>query len=120
MSKDNIARDSSDSQDRMPWEMSLGQFVDEACRRQPDKVFVEIIGQSLTYGELRKRVAQTAGMFQSLGVGRGDRVGLFMPNCAEYLLCWFGLSSIGAISVPKERCNTDKVEDRQGRKLTGR
>ena len=30
----------------------------------------------------------------------GDRVCLFMPNCIEYLYCWFGLSELGAISVP--------------------
>ena len=35
-----------------------------------------------------------------MGVSHGDRVCLFMPNCIEYLYCWFGLSELGAISVP--------------------
>ena len=39
-------------------------------------------------------------MFQALDVGKGDRVALFLPNCPEYLICWFGLSALGAISVP--------------------
>ena len=39
-------------------------------------------------------------MFRALGVGHGDRVCLFMPNCPEYLYCWFGLSMLGAIGVP--------------------
>ena len=43
---------------------------------------------------------QTAGMFESLGIGRGDRVCLFLTNCPEFLYCWFGLSALGAIAVP--------------------
>ena len=35
-----------------------------------------------------------------MSVGHGDRVCLFMPNAIEYLYCWFGLSELGAISVP--------------------
>jgi crotonobetaine/carnitine-CoA ligase len=83
-----------------PWERSLGEFLDEAVRRDPDKVFVEISGQSFTYGQVQQTARQTAAMFQSLGVGKGDRVCLFMPNCPEYIFCWFGLSILGAIGVP--------------------
>ncbi len=86
--------------ERYPWEMSLGEFLDGAVKRSPEKVFVEISGQSFTYRRFQQAVMQTAGMFQGMGVGRGDRVCLFMPNCPEYLFCWFGLSVLGAIGVP--------------------
>lgn len=39
-------------------------------------------------------------MFRTLGIKKGDRVCLFLPNCPEVLYCWFGLAMIGAISVP--------------------
>ena len=39
-------------------------------------------------------------MFRTFGITKGDRVALFLPNCPEFLYCWFGLSMIGAISVP--------------------
>ena len=39
-------------------------------------------------------------MFRAMGLERGDRVCLLLPNCPEFLLCWFGLSSMGAICVP--------------------
>ena len=39
-------------------------------------------------------------MFQAAGIRHGDRVCLFLPNCAEFMYCWFGLALIGAISVP--------------------
>ena len=82
------------------WEMSLGEFLDAAVRQNPDKIFVEMAGEKVTYRQLQLSVGRTASMFQDLGVAPGDRVGLFMPNCLEYLYCWFGLSLLGAISVP--------------------
>jgi crotonobetaine/carnitine-CoA ligase len=82
------------------WEMPLGEFLDAAVRRNPDKVFVEMAGEKITFRQLQLEVGKTASMFQALGVAPGDRVGLFMPNCLEYLYSWFGLSLFGAISVP--------------------
>ena len=87
-------------QEARPWEKSLGRFLEEIVSASPDKVFVEIGGGEYTYREFHEGVLKTASLFQTLGVAKGDRVGLFMPNCVEYLYCWFGLSAIGAISVP--------------------
>ena len=80
--------------------MCLTEFLEEAVPRSPDKVLVEISGRELTYRQFHKSVMQTAGLFHAMGVGKGDRICLFMPNCVEYLLCWFGLSALGAIGVP--------------------
>ena len=85
---------------RLMWEMSLGEFLDAAVRRDPHKVFVEMSGRELTYTEFRQSVWETAALFQSMGVGKGDRVCLLLPNCLEFMYCWFGLSLLGAISVP--------------------
>ena len=81
------------------WEMSLGEFLDVAAGRNPDKIFVDISGQKVTYGEFQHRALQAAELFRGLGVGHGDRVCLFLPNCPEFLYCWFGLSVLGAIGV---------------------
>ncbi len=85
---------------RNTWEMTLGEFLDTAVARSPDKLCLEMSGQKFTYAQLWRKALQTAGMFQAMGVGKGDRVCLFLPNCPEYLFCWFGLSALGAISVP--------------------
>ena len=85
---------------RLMWEMSLGEFLEAAALRDPDKVFVQVSGQQASYGQFRRDSLRTAGMFQELGVARGDRVCLFLPNCLELLQCWFGLSMLGAICVP--------------------
>ena len=86
--------------DPLPWEMSLGDFLAASVARSPDKLFVEISGRSFTYQQVQDASTQVADMFRGLGLGHGDRVCLFMPNCPEYLFCWFGLSLLGAIGVP--------------------
>lgn len=86
--------------DQRPWERTLGEFLGLAVSNNPDQDFVEITGQKITYRQFQERVSQAAGMFQNLGVRPGDRVCLFLTNCPEFLYCWFGLSLIGAITVP--------------------
>lgn len=85
---------------RATWEISLGEFLAQSVHRNPDKVYLQIAGQRITYQEFYSRVRRTASLFQDMGVGRGDRVCLFLPNVPEFHYCWFGLSLIGAISVP--------------------
>ena len=84
----------------LPWETTIGQVLDRITEADPDKTFVEISGTSHSYRDVRDGVRRTASMFREMGVQHGDRVALFMPNCVEYLYCWFGLSELGAISVP--------------------
>ena len=83
-----------------PWEQSLGQFIAEVVARDPGKTFIEIGGVGRTYQELWDGVLKYAAMFSGLGIEKGDRVCLFMPNCIEYVYSWFGLSVTGAISLP--------------------
>lgn len=56
-------------------------------------------GLRLSYGELDARVNQLTHALGSLGVGSGDRVGLFLKNGHEYLELQLALSAIGAIGV---------------------
>ena len=89
-----------DTTAKLPWDTTIGQVLERITEADPDKTFVEIGGASYSYAEVREGVLRTAAMFREMGVNHGDRVCLFMPNCIEYLYCWFGLSELGAISVP--------------------
>ena len=84
---------------RRSWEKSLGEFLETVTAAYPDKVFIEIAGQEITYRQFMERCRSAAGMFRSLGIGHGDRVCLFLPNVPEVLYTWFGLSLIGGIAV---------------------
>ena len=84
---------------RRSWEKSLGEFLEIVVGANPDKVFVEIAGQQITYADFYRRCRAAAAMFQGLGIRHGDRVCMFLPNVPEVLYTWFGLALIGGIAV---------------------
>ncbi len=85
---------------RNPWAMTLGELLSLASERSPDKVYLYHGTHRVTYRQLLDFCLQAASAFQGLGVGHGDRVGVYLPNCREYLFSWMGLSLLGAICVP--------------------
>ena len=84
---------------RLPWEMTLAEIIDSAAERHPDKVFLRYDKYAVTYGEFQEATRRVAQTFSRLGVGRGDRVCLFLPNGREVLFIWMGLARLGAICV---------------------
>lgn len=55
--------------------------------------------QALTYGELQKRVNRLGNGLRGLGLGRGDRVLLRMPNVPEFVVTWLACQKLGIITV---------------------
>jgi len=80
--------------------MTLGEFLDQAAARNPDKTWLHWGNHQITYAKFQEDTKRAAGLFDSLGVGRGDTVCLFLPNGPEFLTCWFGLARLGALCVP--------------------
>ncbi len=84
--------------------MNLGSLLDLPSMIVPESmVLIDATGEvarEVSYEDLRAAVSQTAGLLTSLGVGSGDRVGLFATNSTEYLEALFATSAIGATAVP--------------------
>jgi len=71
-----------------------------------NQVFIEWEGEdpqqrrTLTYAQFDAEVCRLAAALQSLGVQRGDRVGLYMPNLPETFIAFFAALKIGAVLMP--------------------
>jgi len=65
----------------------------------PDKPATAFLGQSMTYAELKDRSDRFATALARMGVVQGDRVGIMLPNCPQYLIAVFGILRVGAIVV---------------------
>jgi acyl-CoA synthetase (AMP-forming)/AMP-acid ligase II len=65
-----------------------------------DNPFLIADGQVLTYVDLDLRSSQLALALLAEGIGKGDHVGILMPNSTEWALAWFATTRIGAIAVP--------------------
>jgi len=79
----------------------VSQLLDRACARfgAGDAAIFAADGQSLSWYDLRQRSDDVAAGLLALGIGRGDRVGIWAPNRAEWLAVQFGTAKIGAILV---------------------
>lgn len=86
--------------ERPQWSMTMGDLLDKAVSLNPTKTYLYFRGQEISYRKLREESLRAATLFHDLGIGKGDRVCLFLPNCPEFLYAWFALSRLGAISVP--------------------
>ena len=80
--------------------MTIGEFLDKAASLRPGKTYLYFRDQEVSFQNFREYSLRTATLFRELGVQKGDRVCLFLPNCPEFLYAWLGLSLIGAIGVP--------------------
>jgi fatty-acyl-CoA synthase len=56
-------------------------------------------GERYTFADVKRRVDEASHRFAALGLQRGDRVALWLPNRPEFLWCWLGASQIGLITV---------------------
>jgi fatty-acyl-CoA synthase len=81
--------------------MTIPQLLDRACARfssRPAAIFADA-DVRLSWYDLRARSDDVAAGLLALGIGRGDRVGIWAPNRAEWLCVQFGTARIGAILV---------------------
>jgi long-chain acyl-CoA synthetase len=84
--------------DRPP---SLVAMLLASGNRYGDRTAIrEVQGRSLTYAELLDAAARTSGGLHDLGVRRGDRVGIRLPNGADWVVAYFGVQLAGAVAVP--------------------
>ncbi|NTU96664.1 MAG: long-chain fatty acid--CoA ligase [Chlorobiaceae bacterium] len=81
-------------------EESLVHFVRRSAQEEPDIPVLHFKGATVSYGELERKSNAFACALMSIGVGKGDRVVLLMPNSPQMIICEFGIWKAGAIAVP--------------------
>ncbi len=77
---------------------TMYQLVAEAARRYPNNTAYEFMGRKTSYAAFLKRVELTAKALLELGVQKGDRVTICMPNSPQGVDCFYALNRIGAVS----------------------
>ena len=65
----------------------------------PDKAALNFYGTEMTFWELRQQALRMANALGALGVQKGERVGLHLPNCPQYVIAYLATLSLGAIAV---------------------
>lgn len=74
-------------------------LLDIPSNALPDKPAIDYYGSKISFWELRKMSFRMAHAFSELGIKKGDRVGLHLPNIPQYLISYYAALSLGAIVV---------------------
>ena len=80
-------------------DLSLGACVRRAAERWRDRPALTFYGATTSFAELDRHVERFAAALQALGVRRGDRVALMLPNCPQFVVAFYGALRAGAIAV---------------------
>lgn len=74
-------------------------FLDQAAVRFPDQVCTDFEGKTITYREMSRMTDRLADGLIQLGLKRGERVGIMMPNLPQFVLAFYAVLKAGGIVV---------------------
>jgi long-chain acyl-CoA synthetase len=87
-------------------EIPLYAFLENSARKFPKREAVVFYGRRITYEELWDSSRRLAAALRSLGVERGDRVGLLLPNVPQFIIAYNAILVAGGIVVPINPLNS--------------
>jgi len=78
---------------------ALTRLLDDAAGSFPDHLALAFLGAKTSYKDLKAQVDRFAGALAGLGVTKGDRVALVLPNCPQNVIAFFAALRLGAVVV---------------------
>jgi crotonobetaine/carnitine-CoA ligase len=78
----------------------LGDWLRAEASLDPDRQFVQCASDWVSLGELDRRSDRVAAALQAMGINKGDRIAINLPNCIEYIVLIYAIAKAGAIQVP--------------------
>ncbi len=76
------------------------EILDRVAQEFPNQTAILFQGKELKYHQLKSKVHSLASALAKLGLEKGDRVCIFLPNCPEYVLSYWAVIRSGGVVVP--------------------
>jgi long-chain acyl-CoA synthetase len=89
-------------------ERTLLDYLADAAREQPGDTALWFKGRTISWRELEVESEACAAALEALGVGKGDRVALLLPNCPQFLIAEYGAWKLGAVVCPLNPIYTEE------------
>ncbi|MFA5890682.1 MAG: long-chain fatty acid--CoA ligase [Actinomycetota bacterium] len=89
-------------------EAPLTSLLDDAVRDFPNNPALDFQGQRLTYVKLAEEVDKFAGILRDLGVKKGTRVGIILPNVPQNVIAYFAALRLAAVVVENNPLYTER------------
>jgi long-chain acyl-CoA synthetase len=74
-------------------------FLTQAAKQYGTQPAVDFLGQQSTWNQINEAAQQFAASLQKMGIGKGSKVGLFLPNCPLFISAYYGILMTGATIV---------------------
>jgi len=87
---------------------NLARLLDDAARDFPSAPALHFQGRTVSYAQLADQAWRFAGALAGLGVGKGTKVGLVLPNCPQAVIAFFGALRLGAVVVQNNPLYTER------------
>src|SRR3954471_13827372 len=88
-------------------DVPLTRLLDDAARDLPKNTALAFLGRTMDYRTLARSVDRFAGALAGLGVTKGDRVALVLPNCPQNVIAFFAVLRLGAVVVQNNPLYTE-------------
>lgn len=85
--------------DQMFQPLSMPAMFEATAARVPHASLIDFMGRKYSYAETLSGISRVACGLAALGIGRGDRVGLYLPNVPHYVAAYYGALKLGATVV---------------------
>ena len=79
---------------------TLSEFLRHAAKKDPERIAIFYEERAITYKQLDLMASRFASGLLRMGIEKGDRVGLYMPNYPEWIIAFFGIARMGGVIVP--------------------
>jgi long-chain acyl-CoA synthetase len=93
--------------------ITLPELLEQTAEKSPEATALIYFGTTISYRQLQDQVNRVAAGLQALGVQKGDRVALMMPNCPQFVISYFGALRAGAIVTATSSMYTAREAARQ-------
>lgn len=88
-----------DARENLPYfEGSFSEMVERAANRYPNIIAYEFMGKKVKYKIFKRQILETAYALINLGIKKGDRVTIAMPNSPQGIMMFYALNKIGAVA----------------------
>jgi len=81
-------------------EVPIYALLDQTSERVPNRIAIHFGGMALTYAELRQLTDRFATALAALGVSKGDRAAIHLPNCPQFAIAYYAILKTGATFTP--------------------
>lgn len=94
-------------------EIPLHAFLENSARKFPERDALIFLGNRISYRRLWEETRRFAAALKSLGVGKGERVGLLLPNVPQFVIAYYATLYIGGVVVAVNPLNQRSESERE-------